>query len=68
MIMKKFVKITTKLSDGNFLRQWIDSDIIVELTQNSATQWSNDEGSLETINGAIVPIVGFNETIESLMR
>lgn len=66
--MKKFVKITTKLSDGNFLRQWIDSDIIVELTQNSATQWSNDEGSLETINGAIVPIVGFNETIESLMR
>lgn len=66
--MKKFVKITTKLSDGNFMRQWIDSDIIVELTQNSATQWSNDEGSLETINGAVIPIVGFNETIESLMR
>ena len=50
------------------MRQWIDSDIIVELTQNSATQWSNDEGSLETINGAVIPIVGFNETIESLMR
>jgi len=66
--MKKFVKITTRLSDGNFMRQWIDSDIIVELTQNSATQWGNDEGTLETINGAIVPIVGFNETIESLMR
>lgn len=66
--MKKFVKITTKLSDGNFMRQWIDSDIIVELTQNSATQWSNDEGTLETINGAVLPIVGFNETIDSLMR
>lgn len=66
--MKKFVKITTKLSDGNFMRQWIDSDIIVELTQNSATQWGNDEGTLETVNGAVLPIVGFNETIESLMR
>ena len=66
--MKKFVKITTKNSDKSLLRQWIDSDIIVELTQNSATQWSNDEGYLETVNGASIPIVGFNETIESLMR
>lgn len=66
--MKKFVKITTKLSDGNFVREWIDSDIIVGLTQNSATQWGNDEGTLETINRAVIHIVGFNETIESLMR
>jgi hypothetical protein len=64
--MKKFVKITTRLSDGNVLRQWIDIDIIVELTQNSATQWSNDEGTLETVNGAIIPIISFNETIDAL--
>ncbi len=64
--MKKFVKLTTKLSDGSLRRAWVDIDIILELSQNSATQWSNDEGTCETTLGAVFNIVGFNETIESL--
>ena len=49
--MSHFVKLTTLTEDGNFLRTWIDQDDIVELSQNSATQASNNEGTCELIDG-----------------
>ena len=64
--MKKFVKLTTKNSDGTYRMSWVDRDIIVELVQITGTQAENNEGTCETINGAIFPIVGFNETLETL--
>jgi hypothetical protein len=64
--MKKFVKITTRLEDGNILRSWIDQDFIHQLTQNSATQAGNNEGTCEFLDGETIEIITFNETLDSL--
>lgn len=64
--MKKFVKITLKTDGGNHLKKWVDIDTISELSQNSQTQWGDNEGSIVFTDGAFVDIIGFNETIESL--
>jgi hypothetical protein len=64
--MKKFVKITTRNSDGSYAREWIDIDSIVELAQRTNEEAGNNEGTLQTINGAIIPIIDFNATIDSL--
>ena len=64
--MKKFVKITTRNSDGSYAREWIDINSIVELAQRSNVEAGNNEGTVETVKGAIIPIIDFNATIESL--
>jgi len=64
--MKKFVKIATRLEDGNVLRSWIDQDFIHQLSQNSATQAGDNAGTCEFIDGDTIEIITFNETIDSL--
>jgi hypothetical protein len=64
--MKNFVKIATRLEDGNVLRSWIDQSFIHQLSQNSATQAGNNAGTCEFINGDTIEIITFNETIDSL--
>jgi hypothetical protein len=64
--MKKFVKITTRLEDGNVLRSWIDQSFIHKLSQNSATQAGDNAGTCEFLDGEIIEIITFNETLDSL--
>ncbi len=63
--MKKFVKITTR-KDGAIVRSWIDSDKIVQLSQNSVTQAGDNEGICVFADGTTIPVIDFNATIESL--
>lgn len=64
--MTKFVKITQRNEDGSYLRTWIDRDYITKVTQHSATQEGNNEGTLEWNDGETIKIVAFNETLDSL--
>jgi hypothetical protein len=64
--MSHFVKLTTLTEDGNFLRTWVEQDIIKTLSQNSATQASDNNGTCEFVDGIVVQLIAFNETIESL--
>lgn len=64
--MTKFVKITQRNEDGSYLRTWIDRDYIRAVTQHSATQAGNNEGTLEWTDGETIEIVTFNETLDSL--
>jgi hypothetical protein len=63
--MKKFVKITTRTEEG-IIRSWIDADKIVQLSQNSVTQAGDNEGTCVFADGTIIPLITFNETIDSL--
>jgi hypothetical protein len=63
--MKKFAKITTRKEDGSILRSWIDQEKIAQLSQTSQQQGDN-EGSCEFIDGIVIAIIAFNETLESL--
>ena len=64
--MKKFVKITTRNSDGSYAREWIDINSIVELAQRTNEEAGNNEGIIETTKGSTIKIIDFNATIESL--
>jgi hypothetical protein len=64
--MKKFVKITTRNSDGSYAREWIDINSIIELAQRTNEEAGNNEGTVETVKGATIKIIDFNATIESL--
>jgi hypothetical protein len=63
--MKKFVKITTRNEDGSILRSWIDQETIAELSQTIQQQGDN-EGTCEFVDGTIIAIITFNETLNSL--
>jgi len=63
--MSNFVKLTTRIEEG-YLRTWVNADSISELSQNSATQAENNEGTCEFVDGEIIELVAFNETIDSL--
>ena len=63
--MKKFVKITTRNEDGSILRSWIDQEKIDQLSQNIKQQGDN-EGSLISVDGTIINLIAFNETLDSL--
>jgi len=65
--MKKFVKITTREGDA-ILRNWVDADKIVQLSQNSITQEGQNEGTIRFEDGVTIPIIAFNETIDSLNK
>ncbi len=65
-IMSHFVKLTTLTEDGNFLRSWVEQGTIKTLSQNSATQASDNNGTCEFVDGTVIQLIGFNETIESL--
>lgn len=63
--MKKFVKITTRNEDGSILRSWVDQEKIAELSQTIQQQGDN-EGTCAFVNGSVILIITFNETLESL--
>ena len=65
-IMSHFVKLTTLTEDGNFLRSWVEQGTIKTLSQNSATQAGDNNGTCEFVDGTVIQLIGFNETIESL--
>jgi hypothetical protein len=64
--MAKFIKITQRNEDGSYLRTWIDEGFVLKVSQHSATQAGNNEGTLEYTDGTIIDIVTFNETLDSL--
>jgi hypothetical protein len=64
--MKKFVKITTRSEDGAIVRSWIDAEKIIQLSQDSGTQAGNNEGTCIFNDGIVIPIITFNETLDSL--
>jgi hypothetical protein len=63
--MKKFITITTR-KDGAIVRSWIDSEKIVQLSQNSVTQAGENEGICVFADGTTIPVIAFDETISSL--
>jgi hypothetical protein len=63
--MKKFTKITTRNEDGSILRSWVDQSIIYQLSQTIQQQGDN-EGTCEFVDGTIIAIITFNETLDSL--
>jgi hypothetical protein len=63
--MKKFVKITTREGDA-YIKNWIDSDTILQLVQNSITQEGVNEGTIVFQDGTTKDIISFAETITYL--
>jgi hypothetical protein len=63
--MKKFVKITTRKEDGSILRIWTDQERIDELSQNIQQQ-GNNEATCEFVDGSVLELIAFNETLDSL--
>jgi hypothetical protein len=63
--MKKFVKITTREGDA-YIKNWIDSDTILQLVQNSITQEGANEGTIVFQDGTTKDIISFAETITYL--
>ena len=63
--MKKFVKITTRNEDGSIVRSWIDQEQIAQLSQHTQQQGDN-EGTCRFVDGSIIELITFNETLDSL--
>ena len=64
--MKKFIKITTRSEDGAIVRNWIDANKIVQLSQDSSSQAGDNEGTCIFNDGTVIQVITFNETIDSL--
>ncbi len=64
--MSHIVKLTTRTEDGNYLRTWVEQSTIKVLSQNSATQAGLNEGTCEFVDGTVIQLIAFNETLESL--
>jgi hypothetical protein len=64
--MKKFVKLTISTGDGNHIKKWVDVDTIKELTQHSASQWGENQGTCVFTDGSSIDLIGFNDTLEGL--
>jgi hypothetical protein len=64
--MSHFVKLTTRNEDGAYVRTWLDQDSIKELSQNSATQAGNNEGTCVLVDETVIQLIAFNETLDSL--
>ncbi len=63
--MKKFILITTR--DGEaIIRNWVSADSIVQLSQNSITEASQNEGTCIFQDGLKISIIAFDQTINSL--
>jgi hypothetical protein len=63
--MAKFVKITTRNEDGGIVRRWINQEEIEQLSQNIQQQGDN-EGTCRFVDGSILELITFNETLDSL--
>jgi len=63
--MKKFIKITTRNEDGSIVRSWIDQEQVAQLSQHIQQQ-GNNEGTCRFVDGSILELITFNETLDSL--
>lgn len=63
--MKKFIKITTRNEDGSIVRSWIDQEQVAQLSQHTQQQGDN-EGTCRFVDGSIIELITFNETLDSL--
>ncbi len=63
--MKKFIKITTRNEDGSIVRSWIDQEQVAQLSQHTQQQGDN-EGTCRFVDGSILELITFNETLDSL--
>lgn len=64
--MGNFVKLTKRTEDGNYLRFWVHADAIEQLAQESTAQAGNNEGTCVFLDGEIMELIAFNETLDSL--
>lgn len=63
--MKKFIKITTRNEDGSIVRNWIDQEVVAQLSQTIQQQGDN-EGTCRFVDGETIELITFNETLDSL--
>ena len=63
--MKKFIKITVRNEDGGIVRSWIDQEQVAQLSQDTQQQGDN-EGTCRFVDGSILELITFNETLDSL--
>lgn len=63
--MKKFIKITTRTEDGGIVRSWIDQEQVAQLSQDIPQQ-GNNEATCRFVDGSIIELITFNETLDSL--
>lgn len=64
--MANFVKLTIRLENGIYLRQWVPADEILLLKQLSNEQEGNNEGVCVFKDGTKLNLIAFNETIDTL--
>jgi hypothetical protein len=64
--MGNFVKLTTRGEDGSYTRTWIEQASIKQLSQNGATQAGDNEGTCVLVDGTIIELTTFNETLDTL--
>jgi hypothetical protein len=64
--MGNFVKLTTKNEEGAYVRTWIDQSSIKELSQNGITQAGENEGTCVLVDGTVIELKAFNETLDTL--
>ena len=65
--MGHFVKLTTfDEANGSYTRTWLEQSSIKQLSQNSATQAETNEATCEFVDGTIIELTTFNETLDTL--
>jgi len=64
--MSHFVKLTTLGENGSYTRTWIEQTTIKELSQNGTTQAGDNAGTCVFVDGTIIDLCAFNETLETL--
>lgn len=63
--MVKFVKLTTN-GDGGYLRLWVDATQIKSISQLSGSQDGENQGTCTFVDGTVIQLYAFNETLDSL--
>ena len=65
--MGHFVKLTTfDEANGSYTRTWLEQSSIKQLSQNSAAQAGDNAGTCEFVDGTIIAVCTFNETLDTL--
>jgi hypothetical protein len=64
--MGNFVKLTTLGEDGSYTRTWIEQASIKQLSQNGVTQAGDNAGTAVLVDGTIIDLCAFNETLDTL--
>lgn len=65
--MTKFVKLTKLLEGGSYERVWIPIENIEFLSQNSVTQEGENKGSCTLVDGQVIELIAFDETLDWLL-